>query len=206
MTERIACATVLPPGLSAGQFAPALAAFAGAVGNEHVRTGADVGEHVDPFSFAGAHTTRPSAVVLPGSVEEVQAVVRVAAEHGIPLWTVSLGKNYAYGGASPRVHGSVVVDLHRMDRVLEVNDDTGYVVVEPGVTFLALAQHLRDIGSALMPSVPDIGWGSVIGNTLERGFGYTAHGDHSAFQCGMEVVLADGTLVRTGMGAKANST
>ena len=54
--------------------------------------------------------------------------------------------------------------------------------------------------------MPDIGWGSVIGNTLERGFGYTAHGDHSAFQCGLEVVLADGTLLRTGMGAKPDST
>lgn len=176
------------------------------VGVQHVLTGDQVAGHTDPFSFLGEDTIAPAAVVLPGSVEEVQAVVRLAATHALPLWTVSLGKNYGYGGASPRVPGSVVVDLHRMDRVLEVDDETGYVVVEPGVTFLALAEHLRRTGSRLMPSVPDIGWGSVVGNTLERGFGYTPHGDHSAFQCGMEVVLADGTLVRTGMGAKADST
>jgi 4-cresol dehydrogenase (hydroxylating) len=201
-----ASSAVLPPDLSADAFRAAVAAFAATVGEEHVLTGAAVRDHVDPFSFSGSATSSPSSVVRPGSVDEVRAIVAIAAEAGIPLWTVSLGKNYGYGGASPRVPGSVVVDLHRMDRVLEVDDETGYAVVEPGVTFLALAQHLRDIGSRLLPSVPDIGWGSVIGNTLERGFGYTAHGDHSAFQCGLEVVLADGTLLRTGMGAKADST
>jgi 4-cresol dehydrogenase (hydroxylating) len=139
-------------------------------------------------------------------VEEVQAVVRIAAEERVSLWPVSRGRNYGYGGASPRVDGSVVLDLHRMDRVLQVDDETGSALVEPGVTFLALAEHLRSTGSRLVPSVPDIGWGSVVGNTLERGFGYTAHGDHSAFQCGLEVVLADGEVVRTGMGAQAGST
>ena len=191
---------------SPDRLAAALEDFSAAVGADQVLTGAGVGEHVDPFSFLGGDTIAPAGVVLPGSVAEVQEIVRIAGRHGVPLWTVSRGKNYGYGGASPRVPGTVVVDLHRMDRICEVDDETGYVIVEPGVTFLALAQHLRDIGSRLMPSVPDIGWGSVLGNTLERGFGYTAHGDHSAFQCGMEVVLADGTLVRTGMGAKADST
>ncbi|GAA2216299.1 FAD-binding oxidoreductase [Nonomuraea monospora] len=183
----------------------ALDGFAEAVGADHVLVGAACDEYADPYSFLGPETVRPSAVVLPGSVVDVQAVVRVAARHGVPLWPVSRGKNLGYGGAAPRVPGSAVVDLRRMDRIVEVNDELGYVVVEPGVTFLALAGHLRDIGSALMPSVPEIGWGSVLGNTLERGIGYTAHGDHSAFQCGMEVVLADGTVVRTGMGAKTGS-
>jgi 4-cresol dehydrogenase (hydroxylating) flavoprotein subunit len=198
--------TARPPGLSEEIFRAALDAFVTVVGEEYVLPGTAVGEHVDPFSFLGSVVSRPSAVVLPGSVEEVQAIVGIAADHGVPLWTVSRGKNLGYGGASPRVDGSVVVDLHRMDRVVEVDDETGYVVVEPGVTFLAMAEHLRAVGSRLMPSVPDIGWGSVIGNTLERGFGYTAHGDHAAFQCGMEVVLADGAVVRTGMGAKTDST
>jgi 4-cresol dehydrogenase (hydroxylating) flavoprotein subunit len=188
------------------KLAEAVAEFTAIVGTEYVLSDEAVGGHVDPFSFSGADTVAPAAVVLPGSVEQVQAIVRAAVAHDVPLWPVSRGKNYGYGGASPRVAGSVVVDLHRMERVLEVDDATGYVVVEPGVSFLALAQHLRDIGSALMPSVPDIGWGSVLGNTLERGFGYTPHGDHSAFACGLEVVLADGTLVRTGMGAKPDST
>jgi 4-cresol dehydrogenase (hydroxylating) flavoprotein subunit len=54
--------------------------------------------------------------------------------------------------------------------------------------------------------VPALGWGSVVGNTLERGWGYTPQGEHSAQQCGMEVVLADGDVVRTGMGAIEGSS
>jgi len=186
--------------------AAAVQQFSAVVGPDHVLTGEGVRGHVDPFSFSGEATVTPVAVVQPSSVEQVRAVVAVASAWGLPLWTVSMGKNYGYGGASPRVPGSIVLDLHRMDRILEVDDESGYVVLEPGVTFLALAEHLRSTGSRLMPSVPDIGWGSVVGNTLERGFGYTAHGDHSAFQCGMEVVLADGTVLRTGMGAKSDGT
>jgi 4-cresol dehydrogenase (hydroxylating) flavoprotein subunit len=49
--------------------------------------------------------------------------------------------------------------------------------------------------------VPDAGWGSVVGNALERGVGYTPYGDHFMMQCGMEVVLPTGELIRTGMGA-----
>jgi 4-cresol dehydrogenase (hydroxylating) len=184
----------------------AIADLTAVVGEQHVLTGEAVDDHVDPFSFLGADTIGPSAVVLPGSVAQLQAVVDVAAAHDLSLWPVSRGRNYGYGGASPRLGETVVVDLHRMDRVLEVDDETGYVVVEPGVTFLALAEHLRAIGSRLMASVPDIGWGSVLGNALERGFGYTPHGDHSAYACGLEVVLADGTLLRTGMGAQEGST
>lgn len=184
---------------------PALDDFIDSVGADHVLAGAACDGYADPYSFLGPDTVTPAAVVLPGSVEDVQAVVRAAARHSVPLWAVSRGRNLGYGGAGPRVPGCVVVDLHRMDQVVEVNDETGYVLVEPGVTFLALDDHLRATGSALMPSVPEIGWGSVLGNILERGIGYTAHGDHSASQCGMEVVLADGTVVRTGMGAKPDS-
>ena len=56
-----------------------------------------------------------------------------------------------------------------------------------------------------MIDCPDPGWGSVLGNTLERGVGYTPHGDHAAQQCGMEVVLASGEVLRTGMGAMADN-
>lgn len=52
---------------------------------------------------------------------------------------------------------------------------------------------------------PAAGWGSVIGNTLEHGYGTTPYGDHAAHQCGMEVVLANGDIVRTGMGAMSAS-
>lgn len=187
---------------------PRWTVFAEIVGQEHWRTRDDEGfaaRYADPFAFDPAFAEPPAAAVLPGSVEEIQAIVRAANDLRVPLWPVSRGKNLGYGGASPASPDTVVLDLGRMNRVLEINVELAYVVVEPGVSFFDLAQALRESGNELWPSVPDLGWGSVIGNALERGFGYTAFGDHSSKLCGLEVVLPNGELLRTGMGAQPDS-
>src|SRR5215203_4464062 len=99
----------LPPGVSAEQFSHALKLFTGIVGEQHVqRSEEELAEYRDPYSFPGRDTFESSAVISPGSVEEVQAIVRVANESRIPLWTISQGRNNGYGGAAPRVGGSVV--------------------------------------------------------------------------------------------------
>jgi 4-cresol dehydrogenase (hydroxylating) flavoprotein subunit len=192
---------ILPPGVSTAQFEQALTAWQSIVGGEHVLDGAALMPYLDPFAPgpAGAAFV-PSAALQPSSVDEIRAVLRVANEYRIPLWTVSTGRNYAYGGAAPRLEGSVVVDLQRMNRVLAVDEKLAYALVEPGVSYFDLYNYLREHGYKLWVDPPAAGWGSVIGNTLERGFGYTAYGDHAANQCGMEVVLANGDVVRTGMG------
>ena len=184
----------------------ALRELEAALGSEYVLFGDTAQTRADPYGFADPQLHRPAAVALPASVEELQAVLAIAREHRTPLWTVSTGKNLGYGGAAPRLAGSVVVDLQRMNRILEVNEELGYAVVEPGVRFLDLYAHLQVHGHRLMMSVPDIGWGSLIGNALERGFGYAPMWDHSANACGMELLLADGRVVRTGMGAKNGSS
>lgn len=192
----------LPPHVSAARFAQALAAFGAIVGaNQVSTTAAELARYADPFAPGdGERAFTASAVLTPASVDEVRAVLRVANEYGVPLWTVSTGRNYGYGGAAPRLAGSVVLDLQRMNRILEVNEPLGYALVEPGVSYFDLYQHLRTHGYRLWTDPPAAGWGSVMGNTLERGFGYTPYGDHAATQCGMEVVLANGDVVRTGMG------
>jgi 4-cresol dehydrogenase (hydroxylating) len=76
-----------------------------------------------------------------------------------------------------------------MNRVLEINEECAYAVVEPGVRWFDLYDAIEAGGHDLMVSVPDLGWGSVIGNTLDHGVSYTPYGDHQASQCGMEVVL-----------------
>ena len=88
-----------------------------------------------------------------------------------------------------------------MNRVLEIDGDAAYAVVEPGVRFFDLYEAVKASGHKLWISVPDLGWGSVIGNTTEYGVGYTPYGEHAATACGMEVVLPNGELLRTGMGA-----
>lgn len=187
----------------------AIGRFVELLGQEQVVTSENaLAEFRDPFSFDGASADRhrPSAVVSPSTVEEVQAVVRIANETGVPLWVVSTGRNLGYGGAAPRLSGAVTVELSRMNRILEVDDRAGHALVEPGVRFYDLYEHIRETGKNLWLSVPGLGWGSVVGNSLERGFGYTAYGDHSLNICGMEVVLPQGELIRTGMGAISNAS
>jgi len=155
----------------------------------------------DPFWIPGDDTYAPSAVVLPSSVEEVQGVVRIANELGVPLWTTSQGRNNGYGGGSPRLGGSVTVSLRRMNQVLEVNGELAYAVVEPGVSWFDLYDAIRAGEHDLMLSVPDLGWGSVVGNSLDNGMTYLPYGTDFMAPCGMEVVLANGEVLRTGMGA-----
>ncbi len=194
-------ATVLPAGVTESSLDGAVQAFIDALGSDAVLTSAeDLLEFRDPYDFKGSDEYTASAVVMPTTVEEVQAVVRIANEFRVPLWTFGQGKNNAYGGPAPRVRGSVLVNLRGMNRVLEVNDELAYAVVEPGVRFFDLYDRLQDGGHKLWPSIPDLGWGSVVGNTLEYGRGYTPYGDHPSTACGLEVVLANGEVLRTGMG------
>jgi 4-cresol dehydrogenase (hydroxylating) len=159
--------------------------------------------HADPFAFDDAHAGPPAGVILPGSVDEVSAVVRAAAEAGESVWTVSRGRNLGYGGSRPALSASFVLDLSRMDRIIDVNVESGYVVLEPGVGFFDLDDFLRERDIPLMLSIPDLGGGSLIGNALERGFGYATHGQHVEYLAGLEVVLPSGEILRTGMGAIA---
>ncbi|KAI5366187.1 Putative FAD-linked oxidase, FAD-binding domain, PCMH-type, FAD-binding, type PCMH, subdomain 1 [Septoria linicola] len=148
-----------------------------------------------------------SAVVAPRNVAEVQAIMRLCNEFEIPVWPFSIGRNVGYGGAAPRVPGSVGLDMGRnMRKVLEVNVPGAFAVVEPGVTFIDLHNYLveRNLRDMLWIDTPDLGGGSVIGKTVERGVGYTPYGDHWMMHCGMEVVLPDGSLWRSGMGGLPN--
>lgn len=177
-----------------------------AVGDEFVVDRAEaLDAYADPFGAYGVTQHRPGLAVSPSTVDEVRDVVRIAAKHGMPLWTTSQGRNNAYGGAAPVVGGSVVVSMKRMNRILEVDVDRATALVEPGVRFFDMYDHLRDNGIPLWSSAPDLGWGSIVGNALEYGVGYTVHGDHAARTCGYEVVLPDGDLLRTGMGAVPGS-
>jgi 4-cresol dehydrogenase (hydroxylating) len=195
----------LPDGLDEHAFLRALEGFRAAIGADAVLTAPEqVGEFRDPYWFAGWDDFEASAVVQPRSVEEIQAILRVANETGVPLWVSSQGRNNGYGGSSPRVRGSVVMSLRRMNRVLEINGEAAYAVVEPGVSFFDLYEAVRESDHKLWIDVPDLGWGSVIGNTTEYGVGYTPYGEHTATACGLEVVLPNGDVVRTGMGAISN--
>jgi FAD/FMN-containing dehydrogenase len=117
-----------------------------------------------------------STVVYPGSTSEVQTIVLWANKNTIPLFPISMGRNLGYGGAAPRVRGSVVVDIgKRMNKILDIDPDDYTCLLEPGVSFYALYEEVqkRGYGDKLWIDTPDLGGGSVLGNTLDRGVGYT---------------------------------
>ena len=93
--------------------------------------------------------------MAPANVEEVQAVVRAANARGIPIYPISTGRNLGYGGAAPVYSGSVVLDLKRMNRVIEVNEGAASCLVEPGVSYFDMYRHLQETGSKLWLDVPD---------------------------------------------------
>lgn len=200
----------LPPDVDNASFSKAIKEFQQIVGSEWVFTSEDdLDLYRDAYSpyWGEPEERRASAAVAPKSIEEVQAVVRTANRYRIPVYAISTGKNLGYGGSAPGYSGSVVVDLKRMNKVLEVNEKQAYCVVEPGVSYFDMYRHLQETKSKLWIDVPDPGWGSMVGNAMDRGAGYTAvqFRNHFDAHCGMEVVLADGSLLRTGMGAMPGS-
>jgi len=161
-------------------------------------TAARYGENLLP---GGARP--PAGVVYPGSTEEVQTVIRAANAHKVPLWPTSTGENRGLGLKSPVRPGQVVVDLgKRMNRIVEIDETLAYAVVEPGVTYAQMYEELGRRGHKLMMDTtsgpPD---GGILGNTLDKGAGYTPYFDHFGMSCGYEVVLPNGEVLRTSDGA-----
>lgn len=148
----------------------------------------------------------PGGVVRPASVSEVQEVLRAANDTGTPLWVISRGRNYGYGGPAPVHSGTWVLDLRRMDQILEISEEQAYAVVEPGVSPEALWAEIERRGLNLWTDGASSPYGSIIGNALDRGVGYGLIADRVEALTGLEVVLPDGDLVRTGTGALSSST
>ncbi|WP_345750874.1 FAD-binding oxidoreductase [Microbacterium rhizophilus] len=161
-----------------------------------------VDEFKDAYWIPGDETYAAAAVVQPVSTEQIQEIMRIANRYEIPVWPHGQGRNYGYGGASPRVRGSIQIGFQKMNRVLEINDELAYAVVEPGVRWFDLYDAVKTSGYQLMTPTPDLGWGSVIGNSMDSGITYQFYGQDYMFPTGFEVVLPDGDLLRTGAGAQ----
>ena len=96
-----------------------------------------------------------------------------------------------------------MVDLGRkMNRILDIDEKLAFAVVEPGVSYQALYDELVRRGNKLMLDVTSgPPQGGMIGNALDKGAGYSPYFDHFGFSCGLEIVLGNGELLRTGDGA-----
>ena len=148
----------------------------------------------------------PVAVIFPESTEAVREVVRLANAHRIPLYPISTGENSGLGLRSPSSTACAVVDLGRMNRILEIDETLCFAEIEPGVSYRDLYLELGRRGHQLMlDTTSGPPGGGVVGNTLDKGAGYTPYFDHFGMSCGLEVVLGDGQLLRTADGALAGT-
>jgi 4-cresol dehydrogenase (hydroxylating) len=147
----------------------------------------------------GAVTREISMVLRPEDADQVRRIVVIANEYRVPLYPISRGCNWGFGSRLPARDGCAVVDLSRMNKIISVDAEHAYAIVEPGVTQGQLYDHLEAEDIPLMLNVTGAGrQASLIGNALERGIGYFSSRAESL--SGMEVVLGNGEVIRTGFG------
>jgi FAD/FMN-containing dehydrogenase len=158
---------VLPPNTNAEKFEEYVRRAADIVGQGNVTIISDRSEltkysYLDPSKCSDMFWIMEkdyflcSAVVAPTRVPDVQALMKLANEFDIPVWPFSIGRNLGYGAAAPRVRGSVGLDMGRnMKKILKVDVDGAYAVVEPGVIYFDLAKYLVCISNCAPGDVGD---------------------------------------------------
>src|SRR5919201_3161576 len=167
---------------------------------------------VDPYEVrlyqydASPETALPDAVVIPGSAEEVAAVLRICAEEEVPVISRS-GATSLAGGTVP-VEGGVVITFARMDRILAIDVDNLRALVEPGVVNLSMSQALKPHGYYYAPDPSSQGACTIGGNV-----GTNAGGPHTLLYgvtvnhvTGLEIALPGGELVEVGGRKAAEAT
>ena len=139
-----------------------------------------------------------AAVVLPRSTADVVAVMQVASRHGVPV--VPRGAGSGLAGASNAVDGAITLVTTRMDAVLEVAPGDRLAVVQPGVVNKALRDAVAGAGLFYPPDPSSYDWCTIGGNlsTNSGGLCCVKYGVTTDYVLGLEVVLADGRVLRTG--------
>jgi 4-cresol dehydrogenase (hydroxylating) len=168
-----------------------------AVGSDRIVTGAAALERLTANTLGLQRGVL--AAVYPGTAAEVQSIVKAAIAFHTPLYAFSRGLNWGYGSRLPLAEGSVLVDLRSMDSIANAEDIAAgepVAVIGPGVTQGQLAHFLRTRAPAftfnVTGSAPET---SIVGNALERGFGYFGPRSEDVF--GLQAVLGTGELIQT---------
>ena len=191
--------------LEAAVKAGALKELEDIVGSDFVSTNkADL--YIYSQDMTQAEPSWPDIVVLPKSAGEVQAVIRLANKEKIPVTPYVSGGNI--GGLAIPLKGGILLDLKRMNRIIEVSEIDMYAVIEPGVTFgqikAYLEKHLPHLMYTYAFSPPST---SVMANALLQGLDNlsTRYGAASHWVSGLEAVMPTGELVRIGSSAVSNT-
>ncbi|XVV03662.1 FAD-binding oxidoreductase [Actinosynnema sp. CA-248983] len=169
-----------------------------AVGPDAVLTDPDVTAAYRRDMMPLAPHGQPLAVVLPTSADQVQEVVRACAAHRTPI--VPRGAGSGLSGAANAVEGCVVLVTTKMNRIVEIDPDNRLAVVEPGVVNLDLRGAVEKHGLFYPPDPSSYDWCTIGGNlsTNAGGLCCVKYGVTTDSVLGLEVVLADGELLKTG--------
>lgn len=174
--------------------------FADLLGEESVVSSRPSLDHLLE-NTSGFEKPKVPALLKPGSTEELAAILRICNREKIPVYTFSKGLNWGLGSKLPIRNDCLLIELSRMNRILEINEKFHYAIVEPGVSQGELSDEIRRRGFHVMLNVtgssPEA---SVMANMLERGSGFMAHRIDDLK--GMEVMLADGRTFQSGFWAE----
>ena len=159
---------------------------------------------ISSYSKDACHLTqeKPGIVVMPKTVEEVQAIVNLCRESNTPLIPAG-GRNGICGACIPRVEGSVMLDMVQMDKLVELNEDVMTVTVEAGLRWAELIRRLDEHGYKLGFRGPYGGnAATVAGSVSLNSMGYAASkfGPAPENVVSLEVVLPNGEIICTGSG------
>jgi glycolate oxidase len=148
----------------------------------------------------------PEVVVRPVSKAEVAAVVRICAEHHIPI--TPIGGRTGLSGGALSIHGGVGLALDRMDQIIEIDEKNLQVIVQPGVITQVLQEAVAAKGLYYPPDPSSRGSCTIGGNLAENAGGPRAvkYGVTRDYALDLEVVLPDGAIIRTGARTLKNST
>ena len=158
-----------------------------------------LGEDLVRYDNCPSQTKRRiRAALQPISAKEVQAVLLVANLHNIPVHPISTGNNWGFGGANPVIDNAVIIDLSRMNKILDFNEELGVITVEPGVTQGQIAEYLKKNEYPFMLSTIVSGPNcSYLANALERGIGMIPPRDRFLSLSALKAVLADGSVYQS---------
>lgn len=156
--------------------------------------------------FEEEYKYQPDFVVLPESSQEVQRVVQIAARHKLPIIPKGGGSNRT--GMLVPLTGGIIIDTIKMNKVVEVNVPNLYVTVQPGITLAELDQHLSRFGVSLHQEQGSFKMATIGGSISTSGFSrkHQKYGSISDWVMSLEVVLADGRMLRTGQKVLYTST
>jgi len=168
------------------------------LGKSAVLTDSDVTASYSRDMMPLAPSGRPLAVVLPANVEEVQAVVKACAEAKVPI--VPRGAGSGLSGAANAIDGCVVLALTKLDQIVEIDPGNRLAVVQPGVVNLDFRNAVEKHGLFYPPDPSSYDWCTIGGNlsTNAGGLCCVKYGVTTDSVLGLEVVLADGSLLKTG--------